>query len=209
VTQPPEERQHPDGSETEAQRDPPSTHPTADDPDAPEFRDYRPNFSGAESYRGPQPGDRRNATADDPDSPEFRDYRPHLGGRDTAYRDQMAAQRRQDDGPREQGWPDERSRHGDQDEEWRRPGRFTGYGPRGYQRADERIREDVCERLTYYGELDAREIDVEVKDGEVTLTGTVEDRAAKRVAERIAESISGVNDVHNRLQLRAHTFRRG
>jgi hypothetical protein len=195
VTQPPEERQHPDGSQTEAERNPPSAHPTADDPDGPEFRDYRPNFSGAESYRGPRPEDRRNATADDPDAPEFRDYRPHLSGRDTAYR--------------EHGWPDERPRTADEDEEWRRPGRFTGYGPRGYQRADERIREDVCERLTYYGELDAREIEIEVKDGEVTLTGTVEDRPAKRAAERIAESVSGVNDVHNQLQLRAHTFRRG
>lgn len=27
-------------------------------------------------------------------------------------------------------------------------GRFTGKGPKGYQRSDDRIREDICERLT-------------------------------------------------------------
>src|SRR5882672_12103971 len=35
------------------------------------------------------------------------------------------------------------------------PGPYVGYGPRGYQRTDERIHEDVCERLTAHGALDA------------------------------------------------------
>ena len=45
------------------------------------------------------------------------------------------------------------------------------------------------------------EIDVQVKNGEVTLTGTVDDRQAKRIAEDIAESVSGVHDVHNQIRV--------
>ena len=37
-----------------------------------------------------------------------------------------------------------------------------GRGPRGYTRSDERIREDVNDRLTDDGWLDASDIDVQV-----------------------------------------------
>lgn len=65
-------------------------------------------------------------------------------------------------------------------------GRHAGRGPEGYQRSDERIREEIDERLTHHGDMDATEIDVQVQSGEVTLTGTVADRQAKRLAEDIA-----------------------
>jgi len=79
-------------------------------------------------------------------------------------------------------------------------GRFAGRGPKGYQRSDDRIREDVCERLTHHPEIDASEIDIQVKNGEVTLTGTVDRREEKRMAEDVAEHVSGVKDVHNQLR---------
>ncbi|HET7343151.1 MAG TPA: BON domain-containing protein [Methylomirabilota bacterium] len=50
-------------------------------------------------------------------------------------------------------------------------GPHTGRGPRGYQRSDERIREDVCERMCQSGDLDATDIEVRVSNGEVTLLG--------------------------------------
>jgi BON domain-containing protein len=78
-------------------------------------------------------------------------------------------------------------------------GRHSGRGPRGYRRSDERIREDVNERLTFDGEVDATEILVRVENGEVTLEGTVGDRHQKRRAEDLAASARGVRDVHNRL----------
>jgi len=81
------------------------------------------------------------------------------------------------------------------------PGQHRGKGPQGYQRSDERIREHVCEALTDDEHLDATNIQVTVKDGEVTLAGTVEDRAAKRMAEDIAERCSGVRDVTNQLKV--------
>lgn len=89
-------------------------------------------------------------------------------------------------------------------EPWAVPGPFTGRGPEGYQRSGEAIREDVCERLTRHGRLDASGIRVQVDGGEVTLEGTVDSRAAKRMAEDAAETVAGVRDVHNRLRIRGH-----
>ena len=80
-------------------------------------------------------------------------------------------------------------------------GRFSGRGPKGWQRSDERIREDVSERLADHPDVDASEIEVTVKSGEVTLNGTVDDRSAKRIAEDIAESVSGVREVHNQIRV--------
>jgi hypothetical protein len=80
-------------------------------------------------------------------------------------------------------------------------GPHRGRGPQGYQRSDARIEEDVCEHLTHHGMLDATGIQVRVENGEVTLAGTVESRQAKRLAEDILESISGVRDIHNQLRV--------
>jgi hypothetical protein len=80
-------------------------------------------------------------------------------------------------------------------------GPHSGRGPQGYQRSDARIEEDICEHLTHHGMLDATGIQVRVENGEVTLAGTVESRQAKRLAEDILDSISGVKDIHNQLRV--------
>jgi osmotically-inducible protein OsmY len=77
-----------------------------------------------------------------------------------------------------------------------------GRGPRGYTRSDERIREDVNDRLTDDWMLDASNIEVEVSSCEVTLSGEVASRSDKRRAEDIAEDISGVTNVQNKLRVR-------
>ena len=92
------------------------------------------------------------------------------------------------------------SREGRGDQE-RWPGPHTGRGPKGYQRGDERIHEDVSERLMDDGRIDATNIEVTVTDSEVTLSGVVESRRIKRLAEDIAESVRGVRDVHNHLRV--------
>jgi BON domain len=83
----------------------------------------------------------------------------------------------------------------------RQQGRFAGRGPKGYQRSDERLKEEVCERLTADADIDAVEIEILVQDGEVTLQGSVPEREMKRAAEDSAEEISGVKQVHNRLRV--------
>jgi osmotically-inducible protein OsmY len=79
-------------------------------------------------------------------------------------------------------------------------GRFAGLGPKGYKRSDERIREDVCDAFMMDPEIDASEIEIKVSDGEVTMSGTVQDREDKWRAEQLAESIPGVRDVNNTIR---------
>jgi osmotically-inducible protein OsmY/flavin-binding protein dodecin len=78
----------------------------------------------------------------------------------------------------------------------------SGQGPKGYKRSDERIREDVCDRLGQDWDLDASEVEVSVSNGEVTLAGTINDRQQKFRVEHIADSVSGVNEVHNQLRVK-------
>jgi hypothetical protein len=81
------------------------------------------------------------------------------------------------------------------------PGPHAGLGPRDYRRSDARITEDVCDWLADDPRVDARDIAVSVRDGDVTLEGTVSDRRARRLAEDIAANVRGVRDVFNRLRV--------
>jgi hypothetical protein len=131
-------------------------------------------------------------------------------------RDQGYARPR--DFPTDRGWPSGREpmfrpRGGNASENYYSPygtpeprseprlGRFFGRGPKGYKRSDDRIREDVCDRLTDDPTIDATDMEVSVKDGEVKLLGTVDGRAEKRRAEDIVENVAGVRDVHNQLRV--------
>lgn len=78
--------------------------------------------------------------------------------------------------------------------------RPMGRGPKGYQRSDSRIHEELCDRLMMSW-MDAENVDVQVKDGEITLQGTVKSRDEKRAIEALAESVLGVKDVHNSLRV--------
>jgi hypothetical protein len=80
-------------------------------------------------------------------------------------------------------------------------GQFSGMGPRGYRRSDERIKEDVCQCLTDDHHIDASDIEVAVNDREVVLTGTVTSRMQKRHAEDLIERLPGVRDVINSIRV--------
>lgn len=88
-----------------------------------------------------------------------------------------------------------------------RPNAYAGYGPGGERRDDERILEDIRDRLTQHAEIDANEILVAVSNGEVTLTGVVADSRIKRVVEANVVMIPGVVDVHNELLLKEEPTR--
>jgi osmotically-inducible protein OsmY len=76
----------------------------------------------------------------------------------------------------------------------------SGRHPKNYKGADERIYVEVCEALGR--ELDASDIEVKSSGSEITLTGSVRSREEKRRAERIAERVHGVEDVHNQLTIK-------
>jgi osmotically-inducible protein OsmY len=75
----------------------------------------------------------------------------------------------------------------------------AGKGPKNYRRSDERIHEDVSEALTHAHHIDASEIEVDVKEGIVTLSGAVTDRKVKRWDEDAIENLPGVKDVKNNI----------
>jgi osmotically-inducible protein OsmY len=75
--------------------------------------------------------------------------------------------------------------------------------PKSYKRSDERIKDDIHEELIRHERIDASDVEVQVKDGEVTLTGQVSSRQDKRVAEELAEKVLGVHDVQNQLRVRS------
>lgn len=87
----------------------------------------------------------------------------------------------------------------------RRSGSHRGTGPKNYQRSDDRIKDDVNDRLTDNSLLDASDIEVDIADSEVTLSGTVDSRYAKRLAEDLAEDVSGVSNVENRLRVKSRS----
>jgi len=90
-------------------------------------------------------------------------------------------------------------------------GRFFGFGPKNYRRSDERITEEVNDRLYRHPDIDASDVDVTVKEGEVTLSGTVDSRRAKYLAEDLCDQVMGVKEVNNQLRVRKHapTYNRG
>ena len=93
--------------------------------------------------------------------------------------------------------------------EWlaQKQGKHRGVGPAGYKRSDSRVTEDICERLTDHPHIDARNIEVDVKDGEVTLTGTVPDRRTRLLAEEAADTVSGVKDINNQIRVSRENLR--
>lgn len=111
------------------------------------------------------------------------------GGRYPGTRDAAASERwRSDAAAQRYGW---------QDPALARSQRIT---PKGYVRSDERVREDLCERLSHSG-LDVSDVSVEVSDGTVTLEGTVPNRATKHAIEDCADDCLGVNDIQNHIRV--------
>ena len=110
----------------------------------------------------------------------------------------------------DRGWWDRASDEvaswfGDEEAERRRmddaQGDYRGRGPRGYTRSDDRIEEDINDRLTDHPYIDASNIEVDVSNADVVLTGTVDRRHAKRLAEEVCENVSGVKNVENRIRV--------
>ena len=133
---------------------------------------------------------------------------PGLGERLRRMGEQVFGDRDEDRRWREErfgreGWGRGRERGGEEPSLWDRvKGVFAGKGPKNYVRSDDRIREDVSERICYHPYIDASDVEVQVKDAEVTLTGEVDDRRTKRLLEDVAEDVRGVRDVHNRVRVR-------
>jgi len=70
-----------------------------------------------------------------------------------------------------------------------------------YQHSDERLREDICERLMQADYIDSSKVSVEVTGAKVILEGTVPDRHMKHVIEDLVDACPGVQDIDNRIRV--------
>ena len=87
---------------------------------------------------------------------------------------------------------------------WGQPGISRARrGPKNYARSDERISELVCERLVQEQSVDVSDVSVEVKNGRVTLDGTVPDRQMRHLIEDVVDGCWGVQDIENRIQVQS------
>jgi hypothetical protein len=83
------------------------------------------------------------------------------------------------------------------------PGRgHRGRGPKNYVRSDERISEEISDRLMESDDVDPSEVEVHVEHGEVILRGTAHSKEEKRRMEDIAGAVLGVEEVLNHLRIR-------
>ena len=74
--------------------------------------------------------------------------------------------------------------------------------PLGNNRPDERIKEEVRKLLNWSKQIDATEMQVDVRDGVVTLSGNVNSRDEKHTAEKMTENVLGVLDIDNQLNIK-------
>lgn len=73
--------------------------------------------------------------------------------------------------------------------------------------ADSRIKRDVLDELRWDTRVDEADVGVEVDQGVVTLTGTVDSWAKRVAAEEAAHRVAAVRDVANNVQIRSPSRR--
>jgi osmotically-inducible protein OsmY len=177
-------------------------------------REYSPSYGPGRSYGEPSRGYGKEGYGEDRGAYGGKGY----GGRrsESRYGHEgygSSGYGRGGYGGEERGWWERASDEvsswfGDQEAERRRfmdherEGRHRGRGPKGYTRSDDRIREEVCDRLTDDPVVDASDVEVNVSNCEVTLSGTVDNREERRRAEDCAERVSGVTHVQNNLRVK-------
>jgi BON domain len=90
---------------------------------------------------------------------------------------------------------------GSPEPDWRTERRYPP-GPKGYQRSDERLREDISERLMEARHIDSSDVTVKVSAAKVVLEGTVPERRMKHAIEDLVDACPGVQDIDNRIRVR-------
>lgn len=69
--------------------------------------------------------------------------------------------------------------------------------------SDEEMTQDLIARLKDNGDMASAHIQVEVRNGEITLRGNVVNALISQMAESVANEVPGVVDVHNELTARS------
>lgn len=99
----------------------------------------------------------------------------------------------------------ERDRRGFKADDWRRTddrrGPHRGRGPTGRSRSDADIAADLHEALAHDRYLDASDVDVVVKNGDIALSGSVPEADDRLRAEIHAQKVRGSRQIRNELRV--------
>lgn len=76
-------------------------------------------------------------------------------------------------------------------------------GPKNYQRSDERLKEHIIEKLMDNSSVDIGNLECDVKDGTVTLSGTVDTRSDRYEIENVVDDVWGVKDITNNIRVKS------
>ena len=82
---------------------------------------------------------------------------------------------------------------------------LAGKGPKGWERSDEHILDDVCSSLTRHRDVDPRDIGIGVVNGTVMLSGTIVDAGQKRLVESIVSEVVGVREIQSDIHVESHS----
>jgi osmotically-inducible protein OsmY len=85
--------------------------------------------------------------------------------------------------------------------DWRLLG-YEGSGAADRRRADRTVTTDICARIATHDALDPIDVLVRTQHGVVMLTGVVDTRHDRRLAEQLVREVAGVKDVLNHLGTR-------
>lgn len=91
--------------------------------------------------------------------------------------------------------------------DWKPEASLAGRGPKAYTRSDQSIEDELYKRLSHHPDLDAGDVQFEVKDGVITLSGFADNKFELRLAEEIAQDVLGAKEVHNELRLKEFGFK--
>jgi osmotically-inducible protein OsmY len=80
-------------------------------------------------------------------------------------------------------------------------GSVKGRISEGANVSDERLREDICDRLMQMGPVDCTEIDVSVNNGVVQLEGTLPNEDFKQRVLDVVSTVAGTDQIESRLQI--------
>lgn len=86
---------------------------------------------------------------------------------------------------------------------WQSVKTLLGFSRQDKKYSDDVVADEVCDALAHEPEVNMDEIEVDVKDGHVTLTGRTHDSWMKQQAEDVIYFLPGVSGVTNKIEVRA------
>ncbi len=78
---------------------------------------------------------------------------------------------------------------------------YYGFGPKGYKRSDQKLKDEASLLLNQDPILDSSNINIEVFNNVIYLRGFVDSRKDKKRAELLIEDIFGIEDIQNQLKI--------